>query len=217
MNSLQLLKKWLITNRYLLAFAPNIYSTVAAYQIGQFLFSSSTRHGERDVGLLFILPKRILMKTKVALILITILLLITSVLAQKQNSNLFEVVPKKQRKSLQERFDLFLTVNKGKDFNQYYNMLFGNILKIPIQELQKAYEDFHTVSFAPKQVDRKSLKEYEGANWRILGVLKFLKENGKEESKNGIIYAQLRNNEWYFSGVLVTEMVMVKGTFKEVR
>ena len=142
--------------------------------------------------------------------LITLTLLIAlPFLAQQQEQDIFSPVPAESRGRLVERLKLMLEYRSRDNLSAEYDMLFGPIPEMMTREeytRPSSPPPSRIVSFTPRIVDQKELEEVRGANWRIVGDVKVRNADGSEEMKEGVVYAQLRDGEWYFTGIITTRV-----------
>lgn len=135
-------------------------------------------------------------------------------LAQTPNRDLFSRVPAQSRTRLIERFQLMLELQNKDDRGALYDMMFGPLTKKMTRQefinLPSSSFTYEIVSYTPRLVDQKELKYVAGASWRIVGDTKIRKRDGSEELKDGIVYAQFRDGEWYLTGVLTIETELRK-------
>jgi len=146
-------------------------------------------------------------KSIIALILP--LLLFSSAVAQKPEESIFSPVPAESRASLIERLQVMLELQRKDDRRALYEMMFGPLAsKFTKEEFINLSATTRVVEFTPRRVDKEQLDLIPGASWRIAGDATVRDADGREQKKQGIVFAQYRNGEWYFTGVLTLESVL---------
>jgi hypothetical protein len=151
--------------------------------------------------------------SKLSAVLTLTLLMGLPVLARQLEQSVFSPVPAESRGRLVERLKLMLEYASNDKQAAVYDMLFGPVPEKMSKEeyiYRSASASSKVANFTSRFVDQKELEKVKGANWRIVGDVKIKKVDGREEVKKGTVYAQLRDGEWYFSGVITTE-IMYKG------
>jgi hypothetical protein len=151
------------------------------------------------------------MRTFISITAIYLLLYLTfplSAMAQSDSMNeAFASVPAPLRTRLMERFRLMADSELTAKWGELYDLLIKPQVQSKEEFVEQRLKDSINqgqtwiVGFAPQKVDQEQPVGVT-ADYRIIGYAK-VRERGCVVKRRGVIFAFLRDGEWYFSGFFI--------------